>query len=57
VPDILFQVDEYLMRMSYKTVMESNMVDRSSSISAVALQLSMLRLMSLYTLKSAVDVE
>ena len=50
VPDIPYHVDKRVMRMSKPA-------DRSSRVSAVTLPLSMLRFMSLCTLKKAFSVE
>ena len=48
VPYLSYQIDKHLMRMSLSMV--SNATDRSTMVSAVTLPLSMLRLMSLWTL-------
>ena len=55
MPDMLYQVDDCLMRMSWSMV--SSAADRSSRVRALTLSLSMLRLVSLYTFKRAVSVE
>ena len=49
VPDIPYHVDKRVMRMSWSMV--SKAADFSSRVSAVTLQLSMLRLMSLCSFK------
>ena len=55
VPDIPYHVDKRVMRMLWSMV--SKAADRSSRVSAVTLPLSMLRFMSLCTVKRAVSVE
>ena len=55
VRDIPYHVDKHIMRMLWSMVLK--VVDRSSTVSAVTLPLSMLWFMSLFTFKRAVSVE
>ena len=55
VRDLVYDIDKCVMRMSWSIV--SNVVDRSSRVSVVTLSLSMLKLMSLCTVKRTISAK